>query len=204
MSKLFTPISIVLGLLAGLAARQIFAFIWSKFDDEDAPEPEVPRDELDEAADRARDRRRHRPAGARAGRPRQPAGVDAHDRRVAWRRAAGARVAPRPSGGQTAGHRPAPAHLGRASRPRRARARLGGRLAGVQPARRRLRRLVGSAARGAARVPVRALRRGGRRRAGRGAHRPAVVGRRGRRAARRHRRGAAASSEQYANEVKAT
>jgi hypothetical protein len=39
MSKLFTPISIVVGLLAGLVARQIFAFIWSKFDDEDAPDP---------------------------------------------------------------------------------------------------------------------------------------------------------------------
>jgi hypothetical protein len=39
MSKAFKPIGIVLGLLSGLLARRIFAFIWSKIDDEDAPDP---------------------------------------------------------------------------------------------------------------------------------------------------------------------
>jgi hypothetical protein len=39
MNKLFAPISIVTGVLAGLVARKIFAFVWSKVDDEDAPDP---------------------------------------------------------------------------------------------------------------------------------------------------------------------
>lgn len=39
MSKLFAPISILTGVLAGLVARKVFAFVWSKVDDEDAPDP---------------------------------------------------------------------------------------------------------------------------------------------------------------------
>lgn len=39
MNKLFAPISIVTGVLAGLVARKLFAFVWSKVDDEDAPDP---------------------------------------------------------------------------------------------------------------------------------------------------------------------
>lgn len=39
MSKLFKPLSIGLGLVAGMLARRAFAFVWSKFDDEEAPDP---------------------------------------------------------------------------------------------------------------------------------------------------------------------
>jgi hypothetical protein len=41
MSKVvFTPVSIISGLLAGLIASKLFEFIWGQFDDEEAPEPE--------------------------------------------------------------------------------------------------------------------------------------------------------------------
>jgi hypothetical protein len=41
MSKvLFTPVSIVSGLLAGLIASKLFEFIWGRFAGEEAPEPE--------------------------------------------------------------------------------------------------------------------------------------------------------------------
>jgi Protein of unknown function (DUF4235) len=36
----FTPVSIISGLLAGLVASKLFEFIWSRFADEEAPEPE--------------------------------------------------------------------------------------------------------------------------------------------------------------------
>ncbi len=39
MSKVFTPFSLVIGLVAGQAAKKLFAFVWSKVDDEDAPDP---------------------------------------------------------------------------------------------------------------------------------------------------------------------
>jgi hypothetical protein len=39
MAKVFTPFSVIIGLLAGIVASKIFEFIWSKFDDEDAPDP---------------------------------------------------------------------------------------------------------------------------------------------------------------------
>src|SRR5262245_37909776 len=37
---LFAPISIAGGLLAGFAASRLFEFIWARFDDEEAPDPE--------------------------------------------------------------------------------------------------------------------------------------------------------------------
>ena len=37
---LFTPVSIVSGLLAGLIASKLFEFIWGRFAKEEAPEPE--------------------------------------------------------------------------------------------------------------------------------------------------------------------
>ena len=37
---LFTPISIVSGLLSGLIATKVFEFIWGQLADEEAPEPE--------------------------------------------------------------------------------------------------------------------------------------------------------------------
>jgi hypothetical protein len=37
---LFAPISIVGGLIAGFAASRLFEFIWARFDDEEAPDPE--------------------------------------------------------------------------------------------------------------------------------------------------------------------
>jgi hypothetical protein len=37
---LFTPISIVSGLLAGLIASKLFEFIWGRIANEEAPEPE--------------------------------------------------------------------------------------------------------------------------------------------------------------------
>jgi hypothetical protein len=39
LSKAFTPIGIVLGLVSGQVAKKIFSFIWSRVDDEDAPDP---------------------------------------------------------------------------------------------------------------------------------------------------------------------
>jgi hypothetical protein len=36
----FTPISIVSGLLAGLVASKLFEFIWGRFANQEAPEPE--------------------------------------------------------------------------------------------------------------------------------------------------------------------
>lgn len=36
----FTPVSVISGLLAGLIATKLFEFIWGRFADEEAPEPE--------------------------------------------------------------------------------------------------------------------------------------------------------------------
>lgn len=38
MKKLFTPISLLVGLGAGQVAKKLFDVIWSRFDDEQAPE----------------------------------------------------------------------------------------------------------------------------------------------------------------------
>ena len=40
MKLIFAPISIVAGLLAGFLAQKGFDLIWSKFDEEEAPEPD--------------------------------------------------------------------------------------------------------------------------------------------------------------------
>ena len=40
MKVLFTPLSLVSGLLAGLVASKLFEFIWGRFADEEAPEPD--------------------------------------------------------------------------------------------------------------------------------------------------------------------
>ena len=37
---LFAPLSIVGGLLAGLAATKLFEYIWGRFDDQEPPDPE--------------------------------------------------------------------------------------------------------------------------------------------------------------------
>ena len=39
MSKLFTPISLIAGLLAGQLAKKAFTFVWGKVRDEEAPHP---------------------------------------------------------------------------------------------------------------------------------------------------------------------
>lgn len=39
MKTLFTPISIGLGLLAGILAKKLAAAVWSLVDDEEAPDP---------------------------------------------------------------------------------------------------------------------------------------------------------------------
>lgn len=39
MSKLFTPISLIAGLLAGQVAKKVFTFVWGKARDEEAPHP---------------------------------------------------------------------------------------------------------------------------------------------------------------------
>ena len=36
----FTPVSLISGLLAGLVASRVFEFIWGRFADEEAPEPD--------------------------------------------------------------------------------------------------------------------------------------------------------------------
>lgn len=40
MKVLFTPISLVSGLLAGLVASKLFEFVWGRFANEEAPEPD--------------------------------------------------------------------------------------------------------------------------------------------------------------------
>ena len=39
MKLLYKPFAIVLGVMAGMVARQLFSFIWSKIDDQDPPKP---------------------------------------------------------------------------------------------------------------------------------------------------------------------
>jgi hypothetical protein len=39
MKLAFLPISIIAGLVAGQLAKKVFDFIWSRFDEEEAPKP---------------------------------------------------------------------------------------------------------------------------------------------------------------------
>ncbi len=39
MSKLFTPISLVVGLIAGQLSKKLFIFVWGKARGEEAPSP---------------------------------------------------------------------------------------------------------------------------------------------------------------------
>ena len=39
MKLIYKPFAIVLGVLAGVLARQLFSFVWSKIDEEDPPRP---------------------------------------------------------------------------------------------------------------------------------------------------------------------
>ena len=39
MKLIYKPFGIVMGLVAGFAAKKIFDFIWARFDDEEAPKP---------------------------------------------------------------------------------------------------------------------------------------------------------------------
>jgi hypothetical protein len=39
MKLIYKPFAVVLGLIAGVLARQLFSFIWSKIDEEDPPRP---------------------------------------------------------------------------------------------------------------------------------------------------------------------
>jgi len=39
MKFVFLPISIIVGLAAGQLSKKLFDFVWSRFDDEDAPRP---------------------------------------------------------------------------------------------------------------------------------------------------------------------
>ena len=40
MNLLFRPIGIALGIVSGMGARKLFDLIWSRIDDEEAPNPE--------------------------------------------------------------------------------------------------------------------------------------------------------------------
>lgn len=40
MSLVFRPVGIVLGILGGMVAQKLFDFVWSKVDEEEAPDPE--------------------------------------------------------------------------------------------------------------------------------------------------------------------
>ena len=40
MQFVFRPIGIALGIVAGIGARKVFDFVWGKFDEEEAPNPE--------------------------------------------------------------------------------------------------------------------------------------------------------------------
>lgn len=45
MKLIYKPFGIIFGILAGLLSKRLFDFIWSRFDDEEAPKPttqEVP------------------------------------------------------------------------------------------------------------------------------------------------------------------
>jgi len=39
MGLIYKPFGIVLGILAGLAGKRLFNFVWTKIDDEDPPKP---------------------------------------------------------------------------------------------------------------------------------------------------------------------
>jgi len=39
MGAIYKPFGIILGILAGLAGKRIFNFVWTKIDDEDPPKP---------------------------------------------------------------------------------------------------------------------------------------------------------------------
>ncbi len=39
MTAIYRPIGIILGLLASLAAKPVFNYVWSRIDDEDPPQP---------------------------------------------------------------------------------------------------------------------------------------------------------------------
>ena len=39
MGAIYRPFGIILGILAGLAGKRIFNFVWTKIDDEDPPKP---------------------------------------------------------------------------------------------------------------------------------------------------------------------
>jgi hypothetical protein len=39
MGLIYKPFGIVLGILAGLAGKRLFNFVWTKIDDEEPPEP---------------------------------------------------------------------------------------------------------------------------------------------------------------------
>ena len=39
MGLIYKPIGITLGILAGIAGRKLFDFVWTKLDDEEPPEP---------------------------------------------------------------------------------------------------------------------------------------------------------------------
>ncbi len=40
MKMIFAPISLISGLLAGVAASKLFEFVWGRFADQEAPEPD--------------------------------------------------------------------------------------------------------------------------------------------------------------------
>jgi hypothetical protein len=39
MGVIYKPFGIILGIVAGLAGKRIFDFVWTKIDDEDPPKP---------------------------------------------------------------------------------------------------------------------------------------------------------------------
>ena len=43
MGLIYKPFGIVLGILAGLAGKRIFNFVWTKVDDQDPPKPTTER-----------------------------------------------------------------------------------------------------------------------------------------------------------------
>lgn len=46
MKIIYKPFGIILGILAGLASKNLFEWIWSKFDDEEPPKPTTQETEL--------------------------------------------------------------------------------------------------------------------------------------------------------------
>ena len=85
MKLIFAPISIVLGLIAGIAGKKIFEQVWGLIDEEEPPKPEHREFSWPKLVARAGRRGGDLPPRQRPRRPRQPHLVRQADRHLAGR-----------------------------------------------------------------------------------------------------------------------